>query len=60
MIWLVGWCASETLLLAQSQILQPEHEGKELLDMNEAALHAFGVMSRELGQLIFNVYIYIQ
>lgn len=40
------------LLLAQSQMLQPEHEGMELGDTNNAALHAFDLISRELGQLM--------
>lgn len=48
-IGLVGCCASETLLLAQSQTLQPELEGRELRDMNEAAFFfSFGAMFREL------------
>lgn len=34
------------LLLAQSQMLQPEYEEKELGDTNDVALHAFGLMSR--------------
>lgn len=40
------------LLLAQSQMLQPEQEGKELSDMNDAALQTFGLLSRELGRLM--------
>lgn len=41
--------ALSVLLLAQSQMLQPEEEGKELGD---TALHAFCLMSRKLGQLM--------
>lgn len=33
-------------------LIQPEHEGKELVVTNNAALHAYGLMSRELGCLI--------
>ncbi|XP_061590737.1 uncharacterized protein LOC133456285 [Cololabis saira] len=40
------------LLLAQSQMLQSEHEGGELGDTNDAALQAFGLMTRELGRLM--------
>lgn len=40
------------LLLAQSQMLQPQHDGRELGDVNDAALQAFGLMTRELGRLM--------
>ena len=40
------------IILAQSQMLQPEHEGRELGDTNDAALQAFGLMSGELGRLM--------
>ena len=33
-------------------MLQPEHEGRELGDTNDAALQAFGLMSGELGRLM--------
>ena len=39
-------------LLAQAQMLQPEHEGRELGETNEVALEAFGLMSGELGCLM--------
>ena len=40
------------LLLAQSQMLQPEHEGSELGDTNNWALHALCLMSGKLGRLM--------
>ena len=40
------------IILAQSQMLQPEHEGRELGDTNDEALQAFGLMSGELGRLM--------
>ncbi|MEQ2180119.1 hypothetical protein GOODEAATRI_032420, partial [Goodea atripinnis] len=40
------------LLLAQSQMLQPGIAGASLGDTNDAALQAFGLMSRELGRLL--------
>ncbi|MEQ2224438.1 hypothetical protein ILYODFUR_007420, partial [Ilyodon furcidens] len=40
------------LLLAQSQMLQPGMAGAALGDTNDAALQAFGLMSRELGRLL--------
>ncbi|MEQ2218524.1 hypothetical protein XENOCAPTIV_004409, partial [Xenoophorus captivus] len=40
------------LLLAQSQMLQPGMAGASLGDTNDAALQAFGHMSRELGRLL--------
>ncbi|MEQ2228856.1 hypothetical protein ILYODFUR_012895 [Ilyodon furcidens] len=43
------------LLLAQSQMLQPGMAGAALGDTNNAALQAFGLMSKELGHLLANL-----
>lgn len=40
------------LLLAQSAMLQPGHEVRELGDVNDAALRAFCLTTRELGCLM--------
>ncbi|MEQ2192440.1 hypothetical protein XENOCAPTIV_011662 [Xenoophorus captivus] len=43
------------LLLAQSQMVQPGMAGVALGDTNNAALQAFGLMSKELGRLLANL-----
>ena len=39
------------LLLTWSQTLQPQNKGRELLDMNEAALHVFGANAQGIWSL---------